>query len=83
MEHNAQAQIDRLGEEFPVVAYPTKDGWWLLLDEGMEQLREEFPTVNVERQCELAWSWIFKRTSNRKTNRGMQQFLRSWMGRHV
>jgi hypothetical protein len=79
---SGQLEIERHGEEFPVVAYPVKDGgWWLLLDEDVERLKVEFPGVDVEYHCGKAFDWAFTRKSRHKTARGMPQFLRTWLSK--
>ncbi len=58
-----------------------KPNRWQLSQTFLDELRRLFPTVDVQRECDLARVKIERGAVSMKTARGMNRFLLGWMGR--
>ena len=68
------------GEPWPEMAYPARGGgWWCLYEDGLDRLVADYPGLDVDHECRLAWAWLDANPDRRKTSRGMPRFLNNWM----
>ena len=54
---------------------------WVLSKARLSQLKELYPGADVELQCRRAQDWCERESSRRKTAKGMDRFLCTWLGR--
>jgi hypothetical protein len=52
---------------------------WELTEEHVKELGEAYPAVDVWAEARRAWQWVKDKPQNRKTFRGMAEFLHRWM----
>jgi hypothetical protein len=81
-EEGASAPAAEPGEEI-YLTFPTKSEDWHLREKLALQLEADHPAVNVELECKKALAWVKASPRNRKTEAGMEKFLRNWLGKAV
>jgi hypothetical protein len=59
----------------------SKSRQWALTQDFLDELKDQFPGVNVMAECRKALGWTKNKRENMKTATGMRQFLWKWMGR--
>lgn len=64
---------------FPVVGKGAKE--WPLMLSYVEELRKDFPTIDVMAELRKAHAWLVANPGRRKTAGGMPRTLVSWMSR--
>lgn len=68
--------------EYPIVG--AKEGepeMWPLVKSTVDRWINSYPGLDVLAECRKALEWVFAKPANRKTSRGMQTFLVSWLNR--
>lgn len=73
----------------PAIAYPvfhcngkkTDPKTWELTFEGIAELAEAYPGVDIGTEARKAWLWNKNNRARRKTAAGMATFLSNWMAR--
>lgn len=78
-------KIDPESCEFPVfpcvAGKKTQSQIWELEQPYVAELQTAFPGVDVAQQCIKAHVWVKGNLENRKTAKGMREFLFNWMNR--
>lgn len=54
-------------------------GTWDLRESKIRQYEETFPGIDIRRECREAWQWVKDRPKDRKTEKGMPDYLRNWL----
>lgn len=66
---------------FPCSGRKTEPKRWEATDTILAELADAFPGVGVRAEARKAWQWVIGKPGNRKTARGMPDFLFRWMAR--
>jgi len=54
-------------------------GTWDLRESKIRQYETTFPGIDIRRECREAWQWVKDRPKDRKTEKGMPDYLRNWL----
>lgn len=65
-----------------IISFPLRSGEeWKLSKEKLSELKQSFPSLDVEQQIRCARQWCIDNPTKRKTASGMPKFLSNWLTR--
>jgi hypothetical protein len=80
-KNNGQ-NINNINNTYTAFAFVLKSGEsWKLTTGKIEQYRQTYPGIDVEKELRKAKQWLTDNPAKRKTAKGMPRFLNGWLSR--